>query len=88
MIPVMLDVGTNRDSLLSDPPYIGNRHARIRGERYDAFIDAYVPRPRFFPMRYFSGKTSNPAMAAASCRSTATGSAPSTTICRAPVRSR
>jgi len=42
VIPVMLDVGTNRESLLSDPMYIGNRHARIRGERYDVFIDAYV----------------------------------------------
>ena len=42
LIPVMLDVGTNRESLLNDPMYIGNRHARIRGERYDAFIDAYV----------------------------------------------
>ena len=42
VIPVMLDVGTNRKSLLDDPMYIGNRHARIRGERYDAFIDAYV----------------------------------------------
>ena len=42
VVPVMLDVGTNRESLLSDPRYIGNRHARIRGERYDAFIDAYV----------------------------------------------
>jgi malate dehydrogenase (oxaloacetate-decarboxylating) len=41
-IPVMLDVGTNRESLLSDPMYIGNRHARVRGERYDAFIDMYV----------------------------------------------
>jgi malate dehydrogenase (oxaloacetate-decarboxylating) len=41
-IPVMLDVGTNRESLLNDSMYIGNRHARIRGERYDAFIDAYV----------------------------------------------
>jgi malate dehydrogenase (oxaloacetate-decarboxylating) len=41
-IPVMLDVGTNRESLLDDPTYIGNRHTRIRGERYDAFIDAYV----------------------------------------------
>ena len=42
VIPVMLDVGTNRESLLHDPAYIGNRHPRIRGERYDAFIDAYV----------------------------------------------
>src|SRR5579864_6535368 len=42
VIPVMLDVGTNRESLLNDPLYIGNRHARVRGKRYDAFIDAYV----------------------------------------------
>jgi malate dehydrogenase (oxaloacetate-decarboxylating) len=38
----MLDVGTNRENLLADPTYIGNRHQRVRGERYDAFIDAYV----------------------------------------------
>src|SRR5579871_2682744 len=42
VIPVMLDVGTNRASLLGDPMYPGNRHARVRGERYDAFIDSYV----------------------------------------------
>lgn len=42
VIPVMLDVGTNRESLLNDPMYIGNAHKRIRGERYDAFIDRYV----------------------------------------------
>lgn len=42
VIPVMLDVGTNRESLLSDPTYIGNRHARVRGDQYDAFIEAYV----------------------------------------------
>jgi malate dehydrogenase (oxaloacetate-decarboxylating) len=50
VIPVMLDVGTNRESLLNDPLYIGNRHARVRGERYDAFIDAYVKTARkLFP---------------------------------------
>jgi malate dehydrogenase (oxaloacetate-decarboxylating) len=38
----MLDVGTNRKSLLADPMYPGNRHPRVRGERYDAFIEAYV----------------------------------------------
>src|SRR5579862_1297907 len=41
-IPVMLDVGTNRESLLKDPMYIGNRHPRVDRKRYDAFIDAYV----------------------------------------------
>jgi len=50
VIPVMLDVGTNRESLLADPMYPGNRHARVRGERYDAFIDAYVKTAtKFFP---------------------------------------
>src|SRR5580692_5739927 len=42
VVPVMLDVGTNRQSLLNDPMYPGNRHARVRGDRYDAFIEAYV----------------------------------------------
>ena len=50
VIPVMLDVGTNRESLLGDPLYIGNRHARIRGERYEAFVEAYVNAvTRLFP---------------------------------------
>src|SRR5450631_1835462 len=42
VIPVMLDVGTNRQSLRDDPMYPGNRHARVRGERYDKFIAAYM----------------------------------------------
>jgi malate dehydrogenase (oxaloacetate-decarboxylating) len=50
VIPVMLDVGTNRENLLQDPTYIGNRHERIAGERYDAFIEAYVEvATRLFP---------------------------------------
>ena len=50
VIPVMLDVGTNRVKLLDDPTYIGNRHPRIRGEQYDNFIDAYVKAvTRLFP---------------------------------------
>lgn len=49
-IPVMLDVGTNRETLLNDQLYLGNRHARVRGEKYDAFIDAYVKMAmKFFP---------------------------------------
>lgn len=42
MIPVMIDVGTDRESLRGDAMYPGNRHLRIRGERYDAFLDAYI----------------------------------------------
>jgi malate dehydrogenase (oxaloacetate-decarboxylating) len=42
VIPVMLDVGTNRESLFENPMYIGNRHSRVRGAPYNAFIDAYV----------------------------------------------
>ena len=49
-IPVMLDVGTDRQELLDDPTYIGNRHPRIRGESYDAFLDLYVKTvTRLFP---------------------------------------
>jgi malate dehydrogenase (oxaloacetate-decarboxylating) len=50
VIPVMLDVGTDRESLLNDPLYVGNRHSRAHGERYDALIAAYVEcASRLFP---------------------------------------
>jgi malate dehydrogenase (oxaloacetate-decarboxylating) len=50
VIPVVLDVGTDNQSLLNDPLYLGNRHARVRGERYDEFVDAYVTTAhRMFP---------------------------------------
>jgi malate dehydrogenase (oxaloacetate-decarboxylating) len=42
VVPVVLDVGTNNLRLLNDPMYLGNRHARVRGQRYDDFIDTYV----------------------------------------------
>src|SRR5919197_1450683 len=42
VIPVSLDVGTDRESLLNDPLYVGNRHSRVRGERYDALVAAYI----------------------------------------------
>lgn len=42
VIPVGLDVGTDRKELLDDPMYLGNRHPRVRGDKYDAFIDAFV----------------------------------------------
>ena len=41
-IPVMLDVGTDRQSLLDDPLYVGNRHPRVPAAEYDAFLDEFV----------------------------------------------
>jgi len=41
-IPVMLDVGADRQSLLEDPLYIGNRHPRVPAAEYDAFLDEFV----------------------------------------------
>jgi malate dehydrogenase (oxaloacetate-decarboxylating) len=41
-VAVMLDVGTDRQSLLDDPLYMGNRHPRVSAEEYDKFLDAFV----------------------------------------------
>ena len=53
VLPVMLDCGTNRESLIRDPLYLGNRHARVRGKAYDDFIDAFVQAAEsLFPQLY------------------------------------
>jgi malate dehydrogenase (oxaloacetate-decarboxylating) len=41
-LPVMLDVGTDRQTLLDDPLYIGNRHPRVPADEYDTFLAAFV----------------------------------------------
>lgn len=42
VLPVVLDVGTDNMERLNDDGYLGVRHPRVRGERYDEFIDRYV----------------------------------------------
>ena len=50
IIPVVLDAGTDNPALLAEEMYPGNRHPRVRGERYDELIDSYVKvATRMFP---------------------------------------
>ncbi|XRG79338.1 NAD-dependent malic enzyme [Rossellomorea sp. GAMAL-10_SWC] len=50
VLPIVLDVGTNNQALIADPMYIGNKFPRVRGDRYDQFIDLFVQTARkFFP---------------------------------------
>jgi malate dehydrogenase (oxaloacetate-decarboxylating) len=49
-LPVSLDVGTDRPSLLDDPLYLGYRAPRLRGDAYDDVIERFVASiQRVFP---------------------------------------
>ena len=53
VLPVVLDVGTNNEKLLKDPMYLGNRHERIKGDRYFEFVDQFVQTAeKLFPNMY------------------------------------
>ena len=42
VLPVVIDAGTDRQSLLDDPLYLGLHHHRIGDEQYYAYIDQFV----------------------------------------------
>ena len=53
VLPVVLDAGTNRETLLEDKLYLGNRHKRIYGDKYYDFVDKFVQTAeKLFPRLY------------------------------------
>ena len=53
VLPVVLDVGTNRETLLEDKLYLGNRHKRVYGDKYYDFVDKFVQiAEKLFPRLY------------------------------------
>ncbi|WP_173278013.1 malolactic enzyme [Streptococcus sp. 53] len=53
VLPLVIDAGTNREELRNNPNYLGNRHKRVRGDRYYDFIDQFVQTAeRLFPKLY------------------------------------
>jgi len=53
VLPLVIDAGTNREELRNNPNYLGNRHERVRGDKYYDFIDKFVQTAeRLFPKLY------------------------------------
>ncbi|EHQ6863824.1 TPA: NAD-dependent malic enzyme [Listeria monocytogenes] len=42
VLPVVIDAGTNNETLLNDPLYLGNKCPRLSESEYDAFIASFV----------------------------------------------
>lgn len=52
-IPVVLDCGTDNEELLNDDLYLGLKRPRVRGEKYDQFVDHFVQTARkMYPKAY------------------------------------
>ncbi|KAF4124980.1 malate dehydrogenase (oxaloacetate-decarboxylating) [Geosmithia morbida] len=52
-LPVVLDCGTDNQELLDDELYLGLRQRRVRGVRYDEFVDTFVTSARkLYPKAY------------------------------------
>jgi malate dehydrogenase (oxaloacetate-decarboxylating)(NADP+) len=41
-LPITVDVGTNNQSLLDDPLYLGHNHERISGKAYEELFDEFI----------------------------------------------
>ena len=53
VLPLVIDAGTNREELRNSPNYLGNRHERVRGDRYYDFVDQFIQTAeRLFPKLY------------------------------------
>ena len=53
VLPVVLDTGTNRETLLEDKLYLGNHHKRVYGDKYYDFVDKFVQTAeKLFPRLY------------------------------------
>ena len=53
VLPLVIDAGTNREELRNNSNYLGNRHERVRGDRYYDFLDQFVQTAeRLFPKLY------------------------------------
>lgn len=53
VLPVVLDCGTDNEDLLKDELYLGLRENRVRGEKYDKFVDSFVKAAReLYPRAY------------------------------------